>query len=173
MFNHLIILQDLVHLFPKVKQLTILMQECQHAGVTHSIAPEMVATRVAALALQGAGGGWPCLDVLSGFVDDFYVLAISCPVSRLFLQTYDPILHFAFVDVLSRTRPPRLSLGLYCHTQTPDDVNSDPARNMLVYGDEDVPDSNRGPGALATTHLPVRLTILVVDASTRSQPAIF
>ncbi|KAI0752584.1 hypothetical protein C8Q80DRAFT_1147080 [Daedaleopsis nitida] len=72
-----------VHLFPKLKELTV----CMHDSSKLSFAtPRLSAVRDSAIAWQAAGCGWPCLDVLCGTVVDLYTLAVTSPVHQLSIR---------------------------------------------------------------------------------------
>lgn len=138
-------LEQLVSVFPRLQELSIFMYDSQLADVNNP-STEMVAARNAAAALQESGRGWPRLDRLGGLIADLYVLA--CPVSKLQLLNYYEDAHPAFCDVISRTRPSRVDLDLFCSAWL--EVGA-VLPTILVYGDE------RDPGAV--THLVVRLTV--------------
>ncbi|TFK82201.1 hypothetical protein K466DRAFT_568571 [Polyporus arcularius HHB13444] len=75
---------------------------------------QIAATRNASIALHRDGGGWKSLDYLHGTIGDLYALCLTCPVRRVDLGQYDYTSHHAYLDVISRTRPRRVDIMVYC-----------------------------------------------------------
>ena len=106
-------LPHLTQIFPHLRELTVFAVGFE-VDFAHP-APEHVRAREDALAFQRAGGGWRSLDVLTTTtIGDPWVLCLACPVGCVRLGSYDAASHAAFMDVVSRTRPRKVSLHLAC-----------------------------------------------------------
>ncbi|KAH9932791.1 uncharacterized protein BXZ73DRAFT_46765 [Epithele typhae] len=110
-------------------------------------------SRVAALAFQDSGRGWPLLHSLSGSSFDLFSLALTCPVRRVVINPYEPhrAWHEPQRDIIARTRPKRVDLTTSCADYARPLPSAGP--NLLVY------DSGPTPGAV--THLVIGLSVFM------------
>ncbi|RDX48822.1 hypothetical protein OH76DRAFT_1483618 [Lentinus brumalis] len=103
---------------------------------------QIAATRNASIALHRDGGGWRSLDYLHGTIGDLYALCLACPVRRVGLGQYDYTSHLAYLDVISRTRPRRVDVMVYCSPWFQTVILASPS--LFVYGTE-----STEPGAVS------------------------
>ncbi|KAI1783567.1 hypothetical protein LXA43DRAFT_321132 [Ganoderma leucocontextum] len=111
--NKLPSLPHLAQIFPNLRELAVVAVGFE-VDFGHP-APEHVKARQDATAFQNSGGGWKSLDVLTTTtIGDPWVLCLACHVRSVRLGNYDVGSHAAFVDVVSRTRPKKVTLHLAC-----------------------------------------------------------
>ncbi|OJT03866.1 hypothetical protein TRAPUB_5457 [Trametes pubescens] len=97
-------LRDLCSTFPSVRELSI--DYHMHLGETPPDNTEN--------SHLGDGSCWPSLDRLRASTSIIRILGIVCPVRRLDLGYYDSDLHDKIAETVSRLRPSKFTLNLYC-----------------------------------------------------------
>ncbi|KAI0693838.1 hypothetical protein C8T65DRAFT_744570 [Cerioporus squamosus] len=110
--DQIINLQCISQTFPSLREFTIAAREFEYDLENPS--DEIAAVRNASIAFQKDRGGWTSLDYLHGSIGDLYALCLTCPVRRVSLGQYDYTSHHAYLDVISRTRPRRVDMTIYC-----------------------------------------------------------
>ncbi|PIL35055.1 hypothetical protein GSI_02842 [Ganoderma sinense ZZ0214-1] len=152
--NKLPSLPHLAQIFPNLRELAVFAVGFE-VDFAHP-APEHVRVRQEALAFQKTGGGWKSLDVLTTTtIGDPWVLCLACPVGSVRLGNYDVSNHEAFVDVVSRTRPKKITLHLACATYC---VKPMPNPSIFLFPGGD-PSKDGGAGRQGATHAVLPFTI--------------
>ncbi|KAM5540763.1 hypothetical protein V8D89_005407 [Ganoderma adspersum] len=147
-------LPHLAQIFPNLRELAVFAVgfEVDFARP----APEHVRARSEALGFQACGGGWRSLDVLTTTtIGDPWVLCLACPVGSVRLGNYDVGGHAAFVDVVSRTRPRKVTLHLACASYC---IRPESEPSIFLFPRPN-PSKDGGAGALGATHAVLPFTI--------------
>ena len=148
-------LQCIAETFPNLRKLII-----NALGLQFDMTPPgggVDVVRHRAIAWQNGGGGWKSLDYLHGSAADLFMLCLTCPVRRLSIGQYDYMAHYAYRDIIARTRPRRVDMQIYVSTwfQTP--ITADPS--LFIYD----PDSMHSG---AVSHLCLNVSVSGEDTIT-------